>query len=362
MKVAIDISQAVYDIGVSRYTKNLVQELVKLNGGVQYVLFGGYFRRKKELINFTGQVRGSFETKFFPIPPTMMDILWNRLHFLEIEKLVGKIDVFHSSDWTQPPSRAFRITTVHDLVPLKFPQLSHPRLVSVHKRRLYWVSKEVDRIIVPSEATKNDLLKMGFDTTKIRIIPEAANINIKAASNLQIYAVKRKYRIGEKYLLAVGVNPRKNTENIIKAFEKVKSEKDMRLIIIGHPYFKIDIPRGVSLLGHVPESDLSALYSGACALVYPSFYEGFGLPILDSYACKVPVVTSNFGSMKEIAQGASVLVDPYNVDSIAEGINDAIERSSELVKKGLARLKNYSWAKTAKETLNVYKEVQEYNL
>lgn len=106
------------------------------------------------------------------------------------------------------------------------------------------------------------------------------------------------------------------------------------------------------------DRDLTALYTGAKVLVFPSLYEGFGLPILDAFASETPVVTSNISSMPEVAGGAAVLVDPYSIDSIVDGINKAITDRDKLIKKGKQRLKDFSWEKAARETLEVYKEVK----
>src|SRR3990167_2162611 len=155
MRVAIDISQIVYGTGVSVYTKNLVENLLRIDRENDYVLFAGSLRRKKDVLSIFPDAR------VFPIPPTLADLLWNRLHTLPIEKLIGNIDVFHTSDWAEPPSRAFKVTTVHDLAPFLYPNL-FPRdiirnIVDAHKYKLSWVRKETKRIIVPTYATKKDL-------------------------------------------------------------------------------------------------------------------------------------------------------------------------------------------------------------
>ena len=359
MKIAIDISSIVYGTGVSIYTRNLVTNLIKEDMENDYILFGGSLRRMSDLRIFLNTLKKySFQGKIFPIPPTLADIFWNKLHVLPIEKLIGRNDIFHSSDWTQPPSSAFKVTTIHDLVPLKFPRLTDPKIISTHKTRLKWVIKEVDRVIVPSRVTAEDVQKLGISSDKIRIIPEATNSNFKPAKKYQIEKLKKKYRISGKYLLAVGVNPRKNTERIIQSYEKVKADKALKLVIIGNPYFNIKPSRGVIFTGHIPDADLPLFYSGAEALIYPSIYEGFGIPILEAFACKTPVVTSNIGSMAEVAGNAAVLVDPYDLNSIAEGIISAIKGKEKLVKLGSKRVKQYSWEKTAKETLKVYKEAE----
>lgn len=360
MKIAIDLSQIIYGTGVSHYRENLVKNLLKIDKENEYVLYGGSLRRFGELRNMIHKyhttVRGSnVKEKIYPISPMMGDFIWNRLHILPIEWLTGKIDVFHSSDWTQPPSKAFMVTTIHDLIPLKFSRYTDPKIVAAHKARLNWVAKEVDRIIVPSEATKKDLAEAGFEGKPITVIPEAPNYS--PASKKLVEQVKRKYRIFGKYLLSVGVSPRKNTERIIEAFHLAKAGENLKLILVGRPSFiKVEEQRDVRLLGHVEDEEMAALYTGTEALVFPSLYEGFGVPILDAMNCRVPVVTSNISSMPEVAGDAAVLVDPYSTDSIVEGIKKALSTRQTLIKKGIARVKKFSWEKTAKETLKVYEE------
>lgn len=356
MKIGIDISQVVYKTGVSRYTENLLKNLLKVDDDNSYVLFGGVLRKISSLKRFISSLSGNFETRIYPIPPRFTDLLWNRLHILAIESLTGKIDVFHSSDWSQPPARAFKITTVHDLTPIKFIKETPKEIVSVHTKRLEWVKKEVDRVIAPSSATKQDLVELGFDKSKLRVIPEAPSENFKPQDEESISQLRKKFLIPGRYILGVGVSERKNTQRIINAFEKVRPGEGLTLVLVGRPEVKVEERRGVRLLGHVTDELLPTLYSGAEVLVYTSIYEGFGLPLLEAFACETPVVTSNISSMPEVAGDAAVLVDPYDVGSIAEGIKMALESKKELTKRGLKRVKEFSWEKTATATLKVYNE------
>jgi len=357
MKIGIDISQIVYGTGVSVYTKNLVENLLKIDKDNQYVLFGGGLRRKGELTSFTNSLKGNFSTNFFPIPPKVADLVWNKLHKFPIEKIIGQIDVLHTSDWTEPPSSAFKVTTVHDLYPLKFPKMVHAKVREAHKKRLSWVKDESRRIIVPSNSTKNDLVSLGFNPDVIRVTPEAASLE-KASEN-EIKNVRKKYKINEDYLVAIGITPLKNTERIIKAFDLARSGQNIKLILIGKPTnIEISEQRNVRILGHVASSDLAPLVSGSSALVFPSLYEGYGIPILDGFNCGVPVVTSNVASMPEVAGEAATLVDPYEIDSIKEGIEKVLRGPKGFIEKGYERVRQFSWEKTAKMTLDVYNEAR----
>lgn len=357
MKIVIDVSQIVYGTGVSVYTKNLIESLLRIDEENEYLLFAGALRRQDEIRSYFKELgKYSFREKVVPLPPMAASLLWNKLHMIKIENFTGKMDVFHSSDWVQPPSSAFRVTTVHDLVPLKYPKLSHSRITSTHILRLKWVLKEVERIIVPSRSSADDLVKLGVGTGRIRVIPEAPDPKIKPSTRKEVEDIKRRYRISGKYLLSIGITPRKNTDRILEAYGKVKGETNLKLVIIGHPYVNFHPPRGVLVLGHVPSEELATFYSGAEALVYPSLYEGFGLPILESMTCRTPVVTSDVGSMAEVGGNAAVLVDPYKVNLIADGILEAIKNKEKYIKLGRKRVKEFSWEKTARETLRVYNE------
>ncbi|KKQ48544.1 MAG: Glycosyl transferase group 1 [Candidatus Woesebacteria bacterium GW2011_GWD1_38_10] len=358
MIFTIDASQIIYGTGVSVYTKNLIRTLLNIDKKNTYQIIGGALRRMPELrssLNAIVDGRKNASASVFPFSPAISDIFFNRIGILSIDTLIGKSDVFHSSDWTQPKTDAFKVTTVHDIAPVLYPKLSHPKIVEVHTRRLERVKKYVDSIIVPSITTKNDLVKLGFDENIIQVIYEAPDPNLKRSRISEILAVKKKNRIGSRYLLAVGVSKRKNIDKIISAFEKIRADRTLKLVVVGH-YEKISQVRNVIFLGYVNESDIYALYSGAEALVYPSLYEGFGLPILEAFSLGIPVVTSDIGSMKEIAGSAAMLVDPNDVDSIKIGIEKVLVDKCKLVRLGKQRVNQFSWNKTAQETLGVYNQ------
>ena len=357
MKIAIDISQIIYKTGVSFYTENLVKNLLKIDKENEYILFGGSLRQISTLKSQISKFEGNFTQKIFLFPPRLADLIWNRFHIFPIERLIGKIDIFHSSNWAQPPTDAFRVTTVHDLSFLKYSRLTDPIVLQAQMRGLIRIKDEVDRIIVPSEATKADLLSFGIQKERIRVIPEAAGAGYRPRSAFEIEAVKRKFNIRGKYLVTIGIGGRKNTERLIKAFELAKAGEDLKLVLAGTSFGKIKEDRGLIYTGCIfPDDELAALISGSEALVYPSLYEGFGLPVVQAFACGVPVVTSNVSSLPEVAGEAAILVNPFKVNEIAEGIKKAIRGRIGLIKKGFNRAKEYSWERTAEETLKVYKE------
>jgi len=359
MRIGIDISQVVYGTGVSFYTRMLVKHLLKLDSENSYCLFGGALRTRQILLDKIKEFeeyKNKFTTRVYPFSPSISDFIFNKVHFLPIETFIGKIDVFHSSDWVQPKSNCFNVTTIHDLAPIIYPKLSDRSIVEVHKRRIKRIFAEVDRVIVPSKATENELLRVGYDSNKIRVIYEAPGDAFKKLSSEEVERVKDWLKIRGKYILAVGVGERKNTKGIIKGFDLSRAGKDINLVIAGDPDNVHEVKRGVIFTGMLNDYSLASLYSGAEALVFPSFYEGFGLPILQAFACECPVVTSNTSSMFEIAADAAVLVDPHDASSIAEGILKALQGPKGLIQKGMKRVKDFSWEKAAKQTIDVYKE------
>ena len=187
MKIGIDISQIIYEgTGVGKYTKNLIESLLKIDKQNEYVLFFSSLRRQldslfiKELTS--SRVKTQVKIKLFKIPPTLLDLLWNRLHIFPIEWLIGEVDVFFSSDWTQPPTiKAKKVTAIHDLSVFKFPQEHHPKITAVQKRRLKWVKKECDFIICDSLAAKKDVMEiLGIEKDKLKVIYPGSESRKKA--------------------------------------------------------------------------------------------------------------------------------------------------------------------------------------
>jgi len=351
MKIGIDISQIVYEgTGVATYTSQLVKSLVKVDTKNEYIFFASSLRRQDKFIGLGA--------KIFPFPPTALDFFWNRLHTLPIEQLLGKIDVFHSSDWTQPPSKAKKVTTIHDLVVYTHPEFSHPIIIDTQKRRLEWVKKECDLIIADSDATKRDIIELlKIPAEKIRTIYLAAGSEYVDYDFKNLGLVKEKYKLDKPYILAVGTNePRKNQNRLALAFKQLNL-KDYDLVVVGkYGWGDQELLKNVRSLGFVPQEDLPAIYAGASLFVYPSLYEGFGVPILEAMSVGCPVVTSNVSSLPEVGGDAALYFDPLNIDDIASKIITALD-SKGLKEKSLAQSKKFSWEKTASNTLKVYEEL-----
>lgn len=332
MKVGLDISQIIHPGGVANYTKNLAREL-QTNRDLDMVFFFSAFRQ-----SYRGGLKN---VKKFKLPPSLFEVLFNRIRNVPIEKFIGPVDIFHSSDWVQPPSKAKKVTTYHDTIALKHPQWSHPKIVAVNKRRIKLVESEIDKVIAVSNSTKEDLLEISnLKPSQIEVIYEGVSDNFKPATESEKKIFKSKYKLPENFVLAIGgVGERKNLKRISEAC------KDLNLVVS----FK-DL--------QVSEDELPLLYSSANTLVYTTLYEGFGLPILEAFACGTPVITSNISSMPEIAGDAALLVNPESTADIRKKVEEILNDKSikeELVKKGNRRVKEFTWEKTAAKTFELYK-------
>lgn len=365
MKIGIDISQIVYGTGVSYYTQNLTEALLKIDKKNEYIFFGSALRAKSFLEDYLRKLKGDFQGKIYSFPPLFLERLWNQLHLVNIEIFTGGLDLFHTSDWLEPPSLCPKVTTIHDLSVFKYPEAFTPKgghnIVVNMRKKLEWVKKESARIIAVSKSTKKDIIEiLGIPEEKVRVIYEAAPAEFKKATPGLIKQVIKKFKIKKDFLLAVGtLEPRKNLKRVVQAYRSFKNSKDWQLVLVGRIGWgeSLKAGPGIILTGCVPHQELVALYSSAGCLVYPSLYEGFGQPILEAMNRGCPVVTSNVSSMPEVAGEAAVLVDPLSVKNISEGIKQALENRDELVKKGYQQVKKFSWEKCARETLKVYEEV-----
>lgn len=337
MKIGFDISQLAHPGGVATYTLNLTQHLIQIPS-LSLIFFYSSLRKP---------YRGNLpNVKYYPLPPTIFEFIFNRARVVPIESFIGPIDIFHSSDWVQPPTKAKKITTYHDVVPLKYPAWSLPRIVEIHKRRLKLVEKEIDMVIAVSQSTKKDLLEVShIPEEKIVVIYEAAGENFKPQPEKEIEQFKKKLSLPDEFVLAIGgLGPRRNLDRI-----KVAA-KDYNLVIAGQT------------ITHLLYEDLPLLYSAAKVLLYPSLYEGFGLPIIEAMACGLPVITSNTSSMPEVGDSAPLYVDPQNTADISDKLKQVWENEKlriNMIKKGAEQAQKFSWQRAAQETAKIYEEISQ---
>lgn len=365
MKIAIDISQICYQgSGVARYVEQLVEHMLKNDLGNRYFLYGNSMRQKKILLDFVSKMKKinvNVEYKIITLPQTVADIIWNKLHILPIEDLIGKVDIFHASDWVEPPvKKAIKVTTIHDLLVFKYPSYFTQEIIDTQKRRISWVLMESDMVIVDSRSTKKDLIELfDFSENKIKVVYPGISSNFKKQTEENIKVAMEKFNLKRPYILSVGTRePRKNVDKTIEAFDKIKDSIDHDLVIVGKLGWgpdKRSPDDRVKLLGYVDDKYLPSLYSGASCFVYPSLYEGFGFPILEAMACGCGVITSKGGSLSEVGCNYAVYIDPLDPLSIAEGIKKVIKGLDEkTLNEAIIWARSFNWDYSSKEIIKIY--------
>lgn len=377
MIIGIDVSSIPYGTGVSNYTKNLVRHLIKIDKNNTYKLLFYSFRQPlpPEIASLSKE--SNVQIFYYRIPPSLFDVVWNRLHIIPVELFIGHCDVFHTWDWNQPPTiNAKTITTIHDFVPIIFPETQHPRTIANFQLKMKLAAQKCSRFICVSQNTQKDLQKLfpNIDSQKVVVIPEAASEKYEKFNKLSPSQKESKSRYIskiydlKKYFLVQGTRePRKNLNRIIEAFSQFKKnnpQSKFELAITGKYGWGQDIKpiqnSFIKVLGYIPEKDIVAIHAAATCLIYPSLYEGFGLPILQAFKVGIPVITSNTSSIPEVAGSAAILVNPTSVEEIQNAISKIAASPGlrqRLVIKGLAQAKKFSWDKTAKETLKVYQSL-----
>lgn len=287
------------------------------------------------------------------------------------EKL--KFDIVHDVNGVRLISEFSQknIKTLHDMVPFKYANTQ--RLIDniLYKICFYLVNSHSYKIITDSQSSKEDIIKyLRIPEQKIKVVYIGYDKNkFKPIKNSEVQKVKQ--RLG-KFILFVGtLEPRKNIVRLVQAFTKIKKDfPDYRLIIIGGNGWKYGQILGeikklnlndnrIKLLGAIPHDELSPFYNAAELFVFPSLYEGFGLPPLEAMACGCPVITSNVSSLPEVVGDAALKVNPYNVDEIAEAMKKVLSDkrlNHEMTKKGLKQCRKFSWDKCAEETVKIYNE------
>jgi len=277
---------------------------------------------------------------------------------------MNKIDIFHRlSGYNLPPFKeVFKIITVHDLRTLTINDTHLPQNINQYKKAL----KQADLCAAVSECTKRDLIShFEIDERKIRVVHLAASDEYQPSSLDWVEAVQKKFYISRPYFLSVGSAPRKNIERIIRAFAESEKALDFILVLVCHldiPKYKelclsLGVQDRVIFVNSASQAELIALYSGCYCFLFPSLYEGFGLPILEAMQCGAPVITSNTSACPEVATGAALLVNPVKISEISEAINQLCSNSDlrgSLIQKGFKHAKNFSWKRFGEQMLSIY--------
>ncbi len=299
--------------------------------------------------------------------PSRHPVLWYlRFHHI-LPHLVKKygIDLYFSPDGYNLPPPIRSVVALHDLNYVHFPG-NMPALTRWYYRKYFPVyARNAERLVTVSEYSKQDIIRSyGIDPGRIDVIYNGASPVFRPLSEKEKHSVREQYASGKPYYIFVGaLNPRKNLGRLLKAFENLCSsgETDMHLLIVGAPMFRNSFFRTgdvspacrerVRFLGRLAREELARVVGGAHALVLPSTFEGFGIPIIEAMNCDVPVITSNTTSMPEIAGDAALLADPYSVESIRNALFRIAmepELPGELIARGRKQRERFSWDETAR--------------
>jgi glycosyltransferase involved in cell wall biosynthesis len=358
--------------GTEHYTYELLAALARRDRQSRYTLYCN------QLPAMLPPLGPNFALRRMPFPR-----LWTHMR-LSAELVLRPPDVLfvpaHVLPLGAPLRRRLRtVVTIHDMGYLHFPEAHTP----MHRRYLrlstLWSARAADRIIAVSGATRDDLVRyIGVRPDKITVIHHGVSKRFQPVTDPEvIQATRARYGIGERYFLYLGtVQPRKNLVRLIRAFASMMAgdhgtrhiNRNERLVIAGKPgWLTTEIEQvatqqfganqdALVFTGYIPDEDVPALLSGALGFVFPSLYEGFGMPVLEAMACGAPVLASDSSSLPEVAGNAALLVDPTDVGAIATGLallaNDAALRA-DLRARGLAHAAQFTWEQCAAKTLKV---------
>ncbi|KPK99588.1 MAG: hypothetical protein AMJ91_07240 [candidate division Zixibacteria bacterium SM23_73_3] len=373
MRIGIDARSVLKQrSGVGNYTFNLIQHLSRLDQKNRYVLFYSHHLDVKSAIPKIENP--NFESKFFRFPNKLLNLLWGTVRVPKIDWFVGDVDIYHSPNYClNILARGKSLMTIHDLNFLAYKQftIASGRWHYAFKIKNY--AQKVDAVIADSESTRNEIMKyLKIPEEKIHVIYLGCSQAYRPLpETVMMQKIRAKYKIKGDFILYVGtLEPRKNLKGLIQAYDQSRAKEDFLLVLAGGKGWKykhifdlvkqLKLEERVIFCGYVPDSDLPALYNGASLFVYPSFYEGFGLPPLEAMACGTPVIVSHTTSLPEVVGDAGIYVDPFDIEQISYSIDTVLSDSklcNTLRKKGLERAKLFSWEKTARETKELYQQL-----
>lgn len=371
-RIAIDYTAAhEQGGGIGRYVRELTHAIARLDPHAEFRFFvAGATAASLPQLNLR-----NVSWRATRVSPAWLARTWHRARLpLPVETFTGAVDLYHATDFVLPPTlpRTRTLLTVHDLSFERIPSSAEPSLLRYLQSAVPKSVRRADHILADSQASKDDLMQL-YHTPDEKITVLYCGVDARFAPVSDKAAIDRVLEnfglCGADYLLSVGtLQPRKNYPRVIRAVKLLRDRGfDLHYAIAGGKGWLVDeinesiaenqMQDRVHLLGFVEDDQLPALYGGAKALVSPSLYEGFGLPLLEAMACGIPVITSNLSSLPEVAGDAGIQVDPTDVSSIAEAIAQVVtdnELRADLSQRGLKRATQFSWERSARQLKAVY--------
>jgi glycosyltransferase involved in cell wall biosynthesis len=367
VRIGID-ARKLHDFGIGTYIRNLLRQLARLDRETEFVVLCR--PEDQEPLRSLGE-------NFRPVGEASPN--YSLAEQVRIPLAVRRegVTLFHAPHYVLPPLvRCPSVVTIHDCIHLMFPQYLPNRLALEYARTsITYAAKRATRVLTVSESSKRDILRF-VDTSpdKIDVIYNAYDERFAVEPREEdVVRVRERYQLQDEFVLYAGnVKPHKNLGRLIEAFDLVRKRglDYLKLIMIGDDISKYaalrravhqhQLHKYVRFLGYLPDETLAVMYRLAGVFVFPSLYEGFGLPPLEAMASGTPVVTSNLSSLPEVTGDAALLVDPYDPQSIADGIYRVLTDETlrrRLRQKGLARARQFSWESSVRRVRGIYDEV-----
>ena len=341
--------------GVGNYVRGSLLGIIEASAGEdEVVAFApASARGRREIESALDGVDLRRRLPVVPLGAHALRTAWSRLGSPPLERFVGPLDVFHFSDWMYPPQRGgIRSTMVHDLVPLHHPEWVHPRTRTMHGAKYRHTAEACDVVIVNSRFTGDDVTEtLGVDPAKIHVAypgveagfsPEGERLDLE----------------GRSYALTVAtLEPRKNLSSLVAAYRQLDRD-ELSLLVVGAAGWgdqpELDVP-GIVRLGYTPREELARLYRGASVFVYPSLFEGFGMPVVEAMACGVPCVVSSHPSLDEACGDAAVRADPNDPAAIGAAIERALAEHDDLAARGLEHARRFTWLENGRAHLAAWR-------
>ncbi len=376
MRIGFDLRPFLREeTGVGIYFKNLLFTLAKIDPDNEYFLFSASLKDRFDPWKIPSFARKKFLDLRYPVKA--INFLWYRLGWPPLDFFFkAALDLTHSPNPVPLPTKGKKIITVHDLFFLDFPEMSDKQARQVFSRRIKKSLKEADGIVAVSHFTEQQLVeRFECDREKLRVIYHGINLKTwEPSEQNSLEQTRTSLALPFDYLLFVGAHePRKNIPNLLKALRIVHDRhQKIHLVLVGRKGLdsdniqesikKLEMEPWINMVGYVDEKNLKNIYRLASAFVFPSFWEGFGIPLLEAMASELPVVASRSSALHEIAQDAALYIDPYDPEDIATKIMDVLKDKdlrNKLVSAGSRRAGFFSWDKAAAEALDFYRFVMD---
>lgn len=367
MRIGID-TRKLHDFGIGTYIRNLLRQLARIDGENEYVLLCR--PEDRSALSALGE-------NFRPVLEHADNYSISEQVRIPLALRREGVQLFHAPHYVLPPLvRCRSVVTIHDCIHLMFPQYLPNRFALQYARTsIRLAARRATRVLTVSESSKRDILRfVDTEPEKIDVIYNAYDERFGVEPYEEdVVRVRERYQLQDEFVLYAGnVKPHKNLERLIEAFNLVRNRglDHLKLVMIGDEISKYAalrravhqhrLHKHVRFVGYLPEATLAVMYRLAGVFVFPSLYEGFGLPPLEAMASGTPVVTSNVSSLPEVAGDAAILVDPYDPVSIASGMYRVLtdeELRLDLRRRGLARARQFSWETSVRRVHAIYTEV-----